>query len=504
MQKIEIKDLKNLSWKSWFMLVTLLLAAGLGGGTVNVMLNVQGEVAIIKDSLQHEINSTFYGLQKSCSYLVSTVISGATTYYTMQNGTTGALAAYGTNASQIINWAIGNLTSGRTWQETVCLKGNLSIDSTILVRNYTRVLVEGQVSTTYDPSFDIFRNYDYPSASICIAIEGVATHSVGSDSVQATLNGNRGAAYKEAHGINFGGSSSNNFITIKNLVIDNVNGAAINVSGSLYKIDNVVAGYDCWGDGMYLFILSDSYITNCYAGGNDMGFYLAGGGSNVIDNLYCGNAGIGSANCVIGGNNGLYSNIRVDSVQATYAGLLVVGSNCYNNQFTNIHISRPLTAKPALRLEQAVVNNSFVNVFIGQKGDADDTAVGWTYGILVGSWGGTVTPHNNRFVSFTINNCTTATSGLNTTVGYADQLDLSTIQIGGKPLETLVSSTNTTTTTFVFNHGLAGTPTFIFCSFNFTGWTSWTWTATSTQVTITITGTLPAAMKCYCEVKHVP
>ena len=102
MQKIEIKDLKNLSWKSWFMIITMLLAAGLGGGTVNVMMNVQGEVAMIKDSLQHTINSTFYGLQKPASYIVSVVTSGATTYYCMQNGTTGALDFWSTNASAVI------------------------------------------------------------------------------------------------------------------------------------------------------------------------------------------------------------------------------------------------------------------------------------------------------------------------------------------------------------------------------------------------------------------
>jgi len=42
-----------------------------------------------------------------------------------------------------------------------------------------------------------------------------------------------------------------------------------------------------------------------------------------------------------------------------------------------------------------------------------------------------------------------------------------------------------------FNHGLAGKPTFVSCSFSNTGWGSWKWSATSTQITVTVerTGT---------------
>ena len=141
MQKIEIKDLKNLSWKSWFMLVTLLLAAGLGGGTVNVMMNVQGEVAMIKDSLQHTINSTFYGLQKPASYIVSVVTSGATTYYCMQNGTTGTLDFWSTNASAVINNASENasLVKGSVFIKA----GDYNITNPIQIYNNTKWDGEG-------------------------------------------------------------------------------------------------------------------------------------------------------------------------------------------------------------------------------------------------------------------------------------------------------------------------------------------------------------------------
>jgi hypothetical protein len=70
---------------------------------------------------------------------------------------------------------------------------------------------------------------------------------------------------------------------------------------------------------------------------------------------------------------------------------------------------------------------------------------------------------------------------------------------------TILNVANTTATTFVFNHNLAGTPVQVTPSFNFTGWTSWTWTATTSQVTITIAGTLPSHMQILAiDCKYIP
>jgi hypothetical protein len=66
------------------------------------------------------------------------------------------------------------------------------------------------------------------------------------------------------------------------------------------------------------------------------------------------------------------------------------------------------------------------------------------------------------------------------------------------------TATNSTATTFVFNHLLAGTPTGVWASFNITAVSGWTWTATATQITITVTGTLPASMTCYWTAEYKP
>lgn len=66
------------------------------------------------------------------------------------------------------------------------------------------------------------------------------------------------------------------------------------------------------------------------------------------------------------------------------------------------------------------------------------------------------------------------------------------------------TATNSTATTFVFNHGLVNTATGVWASFNTTAITGWTWTATSTQITITVTGTLPEAITTYWNAIYKP
>lgn len=67
------------------------------------------------------------------------------------------------------------------------------------------------------------------------------------------------------------------------------------------------------------------------------------------------------------------------------------------------------------------------------------------------------------------------------------------------------TTTNTTSTTFVFNHGLAGTPTGVWASFNTTAINGWMWKATSTQITITISGSgLPSVITAYWKAEYKP
>jgi hypothetical protein len=67
------------------------------------------------------------------------------------------------------------------------------------------------------------------------------------------------------------------------------------------------------------------------------------------------------------------------------------------------------------------------------------------------------------------------------------------------------TATNTTATTFVFNHGLASTSTGVWASFKTTQIDAWKWTA-KTQITITVvnSATSDQIVACYWKAEYVP
>jgi hypothetical protein len=67
-------------------------------------------------------------------------ISTDGTYYYSVNCTSGLQMERSSNASSVINNAIGNLTAGRTWQETIMLKGDLGAVNNITLANYTKIV----------------------------------------------------------------------------------------------------------------------------------------------------------------------------------------------------------------------------------------------------------------------------------------------------------------------------------------------------------------------------
>jgi len=69
--------------------------------------------------------------EKPYSYLVST--NGS---YTVAYNSSGFEEFGGTEAKTIINWAIGNLTSGRIYKETIYLTGNFTLTNRIILASY--------------------------------------------------------------------------------------------------------------------------------------------------------------------------------------------------------------------------------------------------------------------------------------------------------------------------------------------------------------------------------
>jgi len=75
--------------------------------------------------------------EQTASYIVWT--DGTTIY--AKNGTTGEVEFSGTDAATVINNALANLTSGRTWKEKLVLKGVFTINSPIQMVSYA--ILEG-------------------------------------------------------------------------------------------------------------------------------------------------------------------------------------------------------------------------------------------------------------------------------------------------------------------------------------------------------------------------
>jgi hypothetical protein len=253
--------------------------------------------------------------------------------------------------------AMDNLTSGRTWQETVKIISPTVIADTLLVPAYTRLQIEAPISLANGVNADMIRNENYgASIDIGITIEGV------------------GGGYAEATGALQGNSANNttsslialdkvNYCTIQNLDVADakVNGLSI-ANATLAKIhNNRIRNFG--GCGIKIDTVVDSWFDrlNCYYGTGE-NWYSHALSASTISNLYLG----GSSSAVDGqlyswsDNLNLWSNIRVDNsaVEAIYL------TNSYQNQFNNVLLTSgpatPDNTKSALRITGAY---GFRNIF---------------------------------------------------------------------------------------------------------------------------------------------
>ena len=102
---VDISTGEGLTWAKTIMICAIIICAGLAayfGADVFVSVQYEERISHLENIIEMEINSTFYGLQKPLSF----IISRAGSYTLMQNGTTGKLIDYDTNASKIFQTCI--------------------------------------------------------------------------------------------------------------------------------------------------------------------------------------------------------------------------------------------------------------------------------------------------------------------------------------------------------------------------------------------------------------
>lgn len=152
------------------MLMTVIFVLGIFSGLI---IASPDEVLIEANSFQTE-----------ASYIVFK--SGTTTY--ARNGATGEIDFSGSVSSTIINYALGNLTSGRTYKEKVLIKGNYEITSALRVYSFTILLIDGLLTLADSTNENLIENADLADGNTYIDIIGGYLNGNGENQVDGNDN----------------------------------------------------------------------------------------------------------------------------------------------------------------------------------------------------------------------------------------------------------------------------------------------------------------------------
>jgi len=181
-----------------------------------------------------------------------------------------------------------------------------------------------------------------------------------------------------------------------------------------------------------------------------------------------GNGVIITNNIVIGGNvaNAIHAYNSIESVE-------ISNNIIYDSPNHGIVVAKYDLAIIKGNIIRNTANDAILSTTSGGKLIVTDNLIYNSYRpIKIDSTTNNVTVINNQFYNYTNAPIISASTKIvRNNLGFATE--------------------NSGTTTFSgtsvsFTHGLAGTPTQVFASFNSTGYGGWTWTANSTHITITV------------------
>jgi len=194
------------------------------------------------------------------TYLVEQVGANATVY---NNDGTVAYAATA-NHDAAINWALANLTAGRTEKETVKLLGEFEIDTPLLVYSYTIFdLTEATITLADDTDDNMIENEDQTAGNEFIDIVG------------GILRGNKANQAATSNGIDL---QEVDCCTVDNVTVIDVLLRGINLApstiGGVRQVSTIkhckVIGCDYAGIAVvgglapsYLVVVEGNYINDC-------------------------------------------------------------------------------------------------------------------------------------------------------------------------------------------------------------------------------------------------
>ncbi|HIJ97797.1 TPA: right-handed parallel beta-helix repeat-containing protein [archaeon] len=192
-----------------------------------------------------------------------------------KNGTTGAIVANGTNASNVIQGILFNLTKDRTWKERVVLRGNFTLTTPLNISNYTILDIQGI----------LFATPNMGSGNSLIQLNNVTDVEI----INGVINGTRRDQTNNNHGILITANSTR--IKVQNVLLLDIGLYGIYTYDSsdvdiLYNRLINIGGHGIVGEGagynaINVNAIGNSIDTTGLAGsnGNQNGIHYESGGT---------------------------------------------------------------------------------------------------------------------------------------------------------------------------------------------------------------------------------
>jgi len=438
-----------------------------------------------------------------------------------KNGTTGAVEISGTEPIPVVNNAMGNLSSGRTWKETVLIMTEIEIDHDayqITIPNYTILDFNGHTlkvrdSTPYNDDYYLLANRDNPATDIELRNMNFDENAAGAPDAWAWVFGWTNTSNLILYNCDFSSPvieystywyGYNNDTEIKYCKF-----AAndFNLESSDDRLNNLVFEYNEVTNGQ-IYTRGTAYIRYNRLIGYDVSIHVGNGDESEISHNYIHPTEwsgyfiyvIYSDRTTINNNiiqgYGTTSGVGIfwtycDEILATTNQVYNVKVGMENDEANNTLISGNTITKSTYGIELyqsdtcKVSGNNIRDATRGvygygsaKKSDFNSITDNKFYGEMTyGVYFDSACRYNNiRHNYFNI-------TGTGFNWGGTDNVAEDNIGFTTENTGTATISSSTSTT---FNHELVGTPTGVWASFDSTGYNGWTWTATATQITVTV------------------
>jgi hypothetical protein len=422
----------------------------------------------------------------------------------------GTICWSSTNQSLVIQNAANGLTVGRTCQESIMLTGNIGDVNNVTIHSYTKIIgVNAKITLPSGGTYVFMQgNEDITD----VTIEGITFVSTAHTGNAIELYTYTGSVWRSVSNITIRDSSFSNFkIGIQALLnyslVDNnrftLCEQGLNIEGGFDS--SVTNNYVCVPSACYGMYFIDFYRLSI------LGNHFWGTGTYDCTGLVL-NGEVSTS--TVSGNT--FKTFAGDAIKIDLSGSrppcfnIVVSGNSfddvgnYHEQFSCISVGE-LSASHDILIEGNTAQNSRCLFTVGTNGQniaANVTVIGNTLNV---GWEG-FRIYGNAYTVYLKDNVFTGLGSTPVIDASAGTRMLYATGNVGFVTENSGSSLNATATTFTITHGLAGTPTGVWCSFNTTQISSWTWTSTSSTITVTVVNSATAdqIVACYWEAKYVP